>query len=200
METPGAKSQRTIRSSRGSDPLCGIERYLMANERILWTGQPDPAYRARRIPRATRIFLLFWLAFAFYWTYTAFMEGGAFGVFGIPFICIGLYSNFGRHFRKDRHKAAVLYAITDKRIIIYDKKHARCVLLKPLSPALPIFYHAGIDGHGTICLCSDHEPKAPEKRNAIPEGPDPRIHLVDIADGDTVLQILQEAIEGTRLA
>jgi hypothetical protein len=107
-----------------------FQQELMKGEKLRWTGQPDPS----AIFTAGDIFLvpfsLVWGGFALVWEggVTGLIELGnkhpqntpplPFALFGIPFVCIGLYFIFGRFLYKIWIKKRTWYAVTDKRIII----------------------------------------------------------------------------------
>ena len=75
-------------------------------------------------------FSLLWCGFAFFWEFMAVWgitkhsdHGGIgfeiiFPLFGLPFICIGLYFVFGRFFTDMKQRQNTLYGVTNQRIII----------------------------------------------------------------------------------
>ena len=93
---------------------------LLSGEHILWTGKTakGAGLRAKGGNALTAIFPLFWLGFACFWTLSASLMGGVFGLFGVPFILVGVYM-LKRTFVIGEQK----YAITDRRVLKYaDKK------------------------------------------------------------------------------
>ncbi len=68
--------------------------YYFTDEYELWRGKSNgmpPHQKLMMIP-----FGLFFLIFSLFWTITASSAGGAFGLFGLPFIAVGVYLVFGR--------------------------------------------------------------------------------------------------------
>lgn len=96
-----------------------FDNYLMQDEIILWQGKYNKGGGITSFAGAyNALFSIFWIAFSVFWTISAFMAGGLFGIFGIPFILIGVYlikSSFGGHKNS--------YAITNMRVMTYDSKN-----------------------------------------------------------------------------
>ena len=93
----------------------GIDRfsqYLMSGESILWQGesQKGGGLKVNAGGAFKNMFAVFWLAFAIFWTLTATFSGGLFGLFGVPFILIGIFLLRGNGGKK-------YYAITDRRVL-----------------------------------------------------------------------------------
>lgn len=94
----------------------GIDRfsqYLMNGEDILWQGesQKGGGWITNGIGLFQKMFGVFWLGFSLLWTFIATMGGGIMGLFGIPFIAVGIYILFGKSRKK-------YYAITNRRVLI----------------------------------------------------------------------------------
>lgn len=92
-------------------------RNLMApEEHMLWHGKPEPG----RIFTGQDVFMipfsLLWCGFAIFWTVGASSAGGFFGLFGIPFVLVGLYMVFGRFIHRAYLQKNSYYVITNKRI------------------------------------------------------------------------------------
>jgi hypothetical protein len=114
--------RRTTYTSRplpDADPtaLATVERHLSGDERIEWAGRPDPAKRFTRADWYLVPFSILWGGFAIFWFVGATVSGGGFGLFGIPFVAIGLYFIFGRFIYKARRKRRTVYAVTDRRVL-----------------------------------------------------------------------------------
>ena len=88
---------------------------LMSGERILWAGSGKGAAPGAAVGA---VFALFWLSFAVFWTIGATMAGGAFGMFGIPFILIGVFL-----FKNILAPSKKYYAITNMRILRKEGKN-----------------------------------------------------------------------------
>ncbi len=86
-------NDRIIHPSEYSvEPYSEIEsqfnEYLLAGEHILWCGKGKASSRARAYPI---FFSIFWLGFSIFWTVSAVSGAGFFGLFGLPFIAIGVF-------------------------------------------------------------------------------------------------------------
>ena len=64
-------------------------------------------------------FSIFWCGFAFFWEITAIRSGAPyfFCLFGLPFVCVGLYMVFGRYIWTAYIRKHTAYVITNRRII-----------------------------------------------------------------------------------
>ena len=96
-----------------------ILRPFLNGEAVLWMGHPS---RRDSRPYGTviypRIFSIFWLSFAIFWTVTATSAAGFFGLFGLPFIgfgCFFVYSVFCGYKKLARN---TYYAVTPRRALI----------------------------------------------------------------------------------
>jgi hypothetical protein len=106
-----------MRSKRKGQPFIDD---LLPNETILWTGQPDPAILFTPQDLYLVPFSLMWGGFAIFWEASV-LSGSApffFRLWGIPFVCVGLYFIFGRFIYKTWKKRHTFYAVTNKRILI----------------------------------------------------------------------------------
>ncbi len=93
---------------------------LNSDERITWAAQPLP----RLLRRKTLPIVLFaipWTAFAIFWTVAASAAGGLFGLFGVPFVLIGI-AMFASPFFAGRHASRSVYAITNQRVIAIEAR------------------------------------------------------------------------------
>jgi hypothetical protein len=106
---------------------------LQKDEKILWSGQPEPQWFTAGdfflIP-----FSLLWGGFAYFWEGSVLhlyltnpKAGGAlFMVFwGIPFVLIGSYFMFGRFFFQRLLQKNTFYALTNQRVIILSTFRGR---------------------------------------------------------------------------
>jgi hypothetical protein len=71
---------------------------LLAGERILWSGRPAQGLLFTGNDAMLIPFSLLWGGFAIFWEVSALNQPntGYFGVFGIPFVLMGLYLIVGR--------------------------------------------------------------------------------------------------------
>lgn len=92
---------------------------LLADERLLWSGQPDPQAIFTRSDIFLVPFSLMWCGFAIFWEVMALSSASpGFALWGIPFVAIGLYFVVGRFFYKSYVKAGTVYALTSRRMLV----------------------------------------------------------------------------------
>lgn len=131
-----------------------IKPYLVNDEYILWKGKPEKGNIFIRREIITSLFGLFWLAFSLFWEASAIKSSGSlfFALWGIPFICIGLYLVFGRFIQTAYLRNKTFYVVTNKKLII--KKGNRITMYdgKDLPP-MDIEIHK--NGNGTIFFCEE---------------------------------------------
>ncbi len=94
-----------------------IQPFLHSGEEVLWIGKPY-ASRSYRISPFLAIFALFWCGFAVFWMISAMAIGGPFGLFGIPFVCVGIYLLYSVFVGQKKMMDTAVYAVTDSRAII----------------------------------------------------------------------------------
>lgn len=105
-----------------------FSKMLMNNEHILWTGKTKKGagIKARGGSVLTLAFPVFWLGFSCFWTLSATLMGGFFGLFGVPFILVGIFL-----LRSFLAVGEQKYAITDRRVLRYaDRKFSAEMLDK----------------------------------------------------------------------
>lgn len=181
---------------------------LTPGERILWTGKPDS--RRWLYPEDLLLvpFSVLWGSFAIFWetsvlaspsTNEATAARVLFGLWGAPFVLIGLYLMFGRLFARRWLRSRSLYVLTDQRLLSLSPTWRGNALLHMiwLSSRPPLEKHVRRDGRGTVCVGQT----APGQRwvGGIAGWPGAgrrqgsAIVLADIADADRVyMQIAQQ--------
>ncbi len=106
---------------------------LQKDEKILWTGRPEPQWFTPTDIIAVP-FSLIWGGFAFFWEgsvlhiYLTEPKAGAIifmVIWGIPFCVIGSYMIFGRFFYQRWLQKNMFYAVTNQRIIILSTARGR---------------------------------------------------------------------------
>jgi hypothetical protein len=97
-----------------------IQKELLSGERLLWSGRPRQgiAFHSRDVFMIP--FSIFWCGFAIFWTFKATSIGAPpfFLIFGLGFVCVGLYFVFGRFIQDYIIRRKTVYGLTDARILI----------------------------------------------------------------------------------
>jgi len=96
-----------------------FQNELRSNEVLLWSGRPHQGL----VFRASDLFLvpfsLVWAGFVFIWELAALAGGvGCFGIWGIPFVLVGIYMTVGRFFVDSYIRRNTWYGLTNERVII----------------------------------------------------------------------------------
>ncbi len=95
-----------------------VRSEVAGGEKLRWVGQPYPGRMfASSIPIA--IFGVFFAGFALFWMVTAAAIDGAFSLFGLPFLFVGLGMIFSPLWA-GRAATRTAYAVTDRRAILWE--------------------------------------------------------------------------------
>ncbi len=128
-----------------------IQNEISSHENLLWSGRP----RQGLVFRTSDIFLvpfsLVWAGFAFTWELAVLAGGiGCFGIWGIPFVLVGIYITVGRFFVDSYVRRNTYYGLTNERVIIISGL-LRCETKSlNLRTASDITMSQRGDGKGTI--------------------------------------------------
>lgn len=165
-----------------------INHYLTPDEYVLWSGRSGKGNFLTKYDLYMVPFSILWCGFAIVWEASVLTNNAPllFKLWGIPFVCVGLYIVFGRFFMKSYMRKKTFYVITNQRIFSFYKNqvnsidHHNC-------PVKTVTRHA--DGFGSICFSLSPQP------NTIFSMPNPitnrsMFELDNIPDVDRVLQIL----------
>ena len=98
-----------------------ISSRLLSGERLLWTGAPGQGLRLSSRDGLLIPFSLVWCGFAVFWEVSVLSTSrapGFFPLWGLMFVCIGLYFVFGRFIVDALLRKDTQYALTDQRILI----------------------------------------------------------------------------------
>jgi Bacterial PH domain len=139
-----------------------IGKYLEPGERVLWTGRPRGGLRLRAQDAFMIPFSLLWGGFAIFWETAALRTTARrsdptavfFPLFGIPFVCVGLYIIFGRFFIDAWGRARTQYAVTSDRILIVRGLFSQQVKSLQLRTLTDVSFTQRSDGSGTITFGS----------------------------------------------
>jgi hypothetical protein len=139
-----------------------LTQQLDTGERLLWSGQPRGGIRLRGQDVFLIPFSLMWGGFAIFWEFMAVTmtskAPGPFGIvfplFGLPFVCVGLYLIFGRFFIDARSRARTFYGVTNERIIIVSGLFSQLTKSLQLRTLTDVSFSQRSDGSGTITFGS----------------------------------------------
>lgn len=90
---------------------------LQPGERILWEGLPQPGGLLDVSRPGEMVFGLAFIAFSLFWMTKA-LEQGAFWLFGLPFLVVGMKLAFWRAYQPRLRAKFARYTLTDRRAIV----------------------------------------------------------------------------------
>jgi len=129
---------------------------LLRDERIVWSGQPNPKVVFSKADIFLVPFSLMWGGFAIFWETTVIgfgKHGGAplfFILWGIPFVLIGLYMMFGRFIYKVWKKRRTYYAVTNKRVLVLTATRGKHVDAAYINAIPTVNKSVRCNGVGTV--------------------------------------------------
>lgn len=130
-----------------------IQRELNVNEQTQWWGQPRQGITLRGSDLVAIPFSLLWCGFAIFWEYSVVSSGNAPGFFvlwGIPFVCMGLYMVFGRFVADAKQRSNTYYAITNERVLIVSGLFSRKVKSLNIQTLSDLSLSESSNGEGSI--------------------------------------------------
>ncbi|MET1113257.1 MAG: hypothetical protein ABWX67_17195 [Allosphingosinicella sp.] len=137
-----------------------LQPSLLPGERPLWTGRPPRGLRLRWADLYLIPFSLLWGGFAIFWNVMVWTTGAPFffALFGLPFLIAGLYLIAGRFLHDAWLRSSLLYAVTDRRVIVLRSRFGRGLSSADLGylPALEFDEHPG--GRGTLRFNTEPPP------------------------------------------
>ena len=92
------------------------DTYIGPDDRVLWNGKPERGITLQSEDLVLIPFGIIFTIFSVFWISMA-MRAGAFAIFGVPFVLVGLYMLGGRFIVNEYMKKSTAYVITDKAII-----------------------------------------------------------------------------------
>jgi hypothetical protein len=139
-----------------SDLDSDIGTYLQSGERIRWTGRPAQGVRLTSRDIFLIPFSLLWGGFAIFWEGAVLLirtPGGAgapalFALWGIPFVCVGLYLIVGRFFADAWVRSRTVYAVTDSRAFLLRRMWSDRLIAARLDGNVQLKREGG--GRGTL--------------------------------------------------
>jgi hypothetical protein len=135
-----------------------LSQYLDTGERLLWSGRSRGGIRFRAQDAFLIPFSIAWCSFAIFWEVNAIRMGAPFffKLWGIPFVCVGLFFVFGRFWYDAYSRARTTYGVTNERIIIISSFFSRQTKSLPLRNLADISLAQRNDGSGTITFGPTH--------------------------------------------
>jgi hypothetical protein len=132
--------------------------YLERDEKALWQGAPPTGIMFRAHDVFLIPFTLLWLGFALFWEASVLGMWSDrprspplfFPLFGLVFVCIGLYMAFGRFVWDALVRRGTLYALTNRRAIILTRSPFKSFRSLGLTATTEISTEEQADGSGTI--------------------------------------------------
>ena len=159
---------------------------LVPGEAVLWKGKPND----KKLLSAQDIFLIpfsiMWCGFAIFWEATVLFEDAPiiFKLWGIPFVCVGLYFVFGRFIHQKYVLKITQYALTNHRAICYKKgKISSCDYINEPSITLK----TNKDGTGTIAFGNSSNYK-----NNFLDRDDKETDFINISDAQNVHRLINQ--------
>lgn len=133
-----------------------FREYLQKDESLLWVGKPKQGVQLKTSDIFVIPFSILWLGFAVFWTVGATKSGGVlFGLFGIPFVLIGLMIAFGRFTIDSYRRKNTVYGLTESRVIIRSGIFSVSVTSRNIHLQEQISLTEGKGNYGTISFGGD---------------------------------------------
>jgi len=124
----------------------------MKGEKIVWWGQPAAGFLLTGRDWLLIPFSLMWGGFAIFWETNVVRSNAPFfmQLWGVPFVLIGLYLVAGRFLVDAWLRQRILYAVTDKRILILRSAPFSKFTALSLDQLPDVSLTERADGRGTI--------------------------------------------------
>ena len=135
-----------------------LRTQLGAGERLIWSGRPAMGLRLRANDAFFIPFSLLWAGFSFFWEYSALQilktnpASYIMPLWGIPFVCIGIYLVVGRFFWDAFTRRHTCYGLSNQRAIIVTDFWTIEVKSLPLATLAGSTLSTRNDGTGTVTL------------------------------------------------
>jgi hypothetical protein len=181
------------RFSQAADPF---EGRLLPGERVQWSGHPGRGIVFSAADAILVPFSLAWCGFAIFWTVAASRGGLLFQLWGLMFVCIGLFFVFGRFFMDAWIRRGVAYALTDRRILISRSKPSSDFTAVALDRLPDARLKDGRGGRGTIRFGQPSGLFATRGFSTWSPSLDPTPQFIDIPDVRRVFDLVQQAASG----
>jgi hypothetical protein len=126
--------------------------WLLPSERLLWSGRPARGLVLGRHDLLLIPFSLLWGGFAIFWNVLVWAGGAPlfFSLWGLPFLAVGLYLIIGRFFHDAAIRAATLYGVTDRRLLILRTRWGRGLRSQEIGSVAALDMQEYAGGRGTL--------------------------------------------------
>ena len=135
-----------------------LRAQLGAGERLIWSGRPAVGLRLRANDAFLIPFSLMWAGFSFFWEYSVLQipktnpAAYIMPLWGIPFVCVGIYLVVGRFFWDAFVRGRTYYGLSNQRAIIVADLWINQVKSLPLTTLAGSTLSTRADGTGTVML------------------------------------------------
>lgn len=124
---------------------------LLPGEKVVWSGNPYSGLMFTPKDALLIPFHIIWLAFAVFWTVMMSLTPQPwFALFGLIFVCIGLFGLLGRFWLDAQVRRGISYAVTNKRVLISRPRPFGDFTALALDRLADIRLSVGKNGRGTI--------------------------------------------------
>ena len=133
-----------------------IRSYLMAGEKILWSGKPQQGLRFAPIDAFLVPFSLFWGGMALFGAGPMLFQRppGLFALFPLLFLSMAAYVTFGRLLQDIWVRARTDYLLTDRRVVIHRRaaigRLGGDLVVVNLTRGSQVRYKPGLGDRGTL--------------------------------------------------
>jgi len=124
---------------------------MLAGEKVVWSGKPFGGLMFTPKDAILVPFHLIWLVFAVFWTgMMSLTPEPWFALFGLIFVCIGLFGLLGRFWLDAQVRRGISYAVTNKRVLISRPRPFGEFTALALDRLADARLSVGKNGRGTI--------------------------------------------------
>ena len=183
----------SLYTSDGQDLRYIVQPYLNSGETVLWLGKPYTSVGIRP-PFLTGLFVIFWCGFAIFWTVTASVGAGLIGLFGIPFVCVGVSMLYALFIARPKMLRNTVYAVTNRRALILRNRRKGTDCSEFVFSNLSDLHMENVKGNvGNICLKSENaNTKYYNSRGFYSDASDNSFEMID--DVQRVYRIISEKV------